>query len=303
MPLKSQLHVNQLLSNVSVQYKNAEYIADKVFPIIPVKKDTDLFRVYDRNFKVPDSKRAPKAAANEFGFQFSTSSYALEQHALKDYVGVDEEEQNDQGSLQVDTAESLTDAIMRRMELSMAALFTSTNWSLNVSLSTAQQFSLNSVTSDPVATFDTGTSVIIANSGKTPNFGILPRDGFVAFKNHVSVLDRVKYTSMEVSQNIIQALIGLSELHVPTAIQDTAAEGIAPTMTPFFADNAFLGWKPASGGGMKTPSCGYLFQSSKPRVRSWFDQERNATAIEVEVKYQPKVVASLTGYLIKDTMA
>jgi hypothetical protein len=59
-----------------------------------------------------------------------------------------------------------------------------------------------------------------------------------------------------------------------------------------------MGWKP-SAPGMKTPSCGYTFLSSKPRTRIWFDQERNSNVVEVEVKYQPKVVASLTGYLIK----
>lgn len=303
MPQKSQLHVNQLLSNVSVQYKNTDYIADKVFPKIGVTKDTDLYRVYDRNFKIPETRRAPKGVANEFGFEFSTSSYALEQHALKDYVGVDEEEQNDQGSLQVDTTESLTDVILRRMELSVANLFTSTNWSLNVSLSTAQQFSLNSITSDPVQTFDTATTVVIQNSGQAVNFGILPRDGMVAVKNHVSILDRVKYTSSDVSLEMIKGLLGLKELLVPTAVQDTALPGLTPTIAPFFADFAFVGWKPASGGGIKTPSCGYMFERSAPRVRSWFDNERNATAIEVEVKFQPKIVASLTGYLIKDTMA
>lgn len=302
MPLKSQLHVNQLLSNVSVQYRNSEYIWDKVFPQIPVIKDTNLYRVYDRNFKIPETSRAPKAVAREFSFEFSLASYALEQHALKDYVGVDEEENNDQGSLEVDTTENLTDAIYRRLELNCASLFTTTNWSLNVSLSTAQQFGSNTVTSDPVQTFDTATTVVIQQSGKTPNFGILPRDGFVAVKNHVSVLDRVKYTSREVSLPIIRGLIGLGELQVPTAIQDTAAQGLVPTTVPFWSDMAFVGWKPAGGGGIKTPSCGYTFMRSTPRVRSWFDEERNATAIEVEVKAQFKVVASLTGYLIKDTM-
>lgn len=299
MPLKSNLHVNQLLSNVSVAYKNEEYIARKLFPVIPVVKDSDLYRVYDRNFKVPESKRAPKGVAKEFGFDFSTSSYLLEQHALKDYVGVDEEENNDQGSLKVDTTESLTDAIYRRQELSMAALFTTTNWSLNVSLAAANAFTQNTTVSDPIPIFDTGATTIIANSGKTPNFGFIPRVEFVAMKNHVSVLDRVKYTSSEVGQNIIQGLIGLQELHVPTAIQDTAAEGLAPSMSAFFSGICFQGWKPANGGGIKTPSCGYMFEKSAPRVRSWFDNERNADAIEVEVKYQPKVVASLTGYLIK----
>lgn len=298
MPLKSQLHVNQLLSNVSVQYKNEEYIADKLFPQIMVTKDSDLYRVYDRNFKVPETKRAPKGVANEFGFQFSTSSYLLEQHALKDYVGVDEEQNNDQGSLKVDTTESLTDAILRRMELSMASLFTTTNWSLNVSLASGAAFSDNTTTSDPVRVYDTAATTIIAESGKTPNFGFLPRAGFVSVKNHVSVLDRVKYTSSEVSKNMIQALIGIGELHIPVAVRDTAAEGIAPSMSSFFGSQTFIGWKPAGGGGIKTPSAGYLFMSSKPRVRSWFDDERNSTVIEVEVKYQPKVVASLTGYLI-----
>lgn len=302
MPLKSQLHVNQLLSNVSVQYKNSEYIWDKVFPQIPVMKDTDYYRVYDRSFKVPETKRAPKGVAREFTFEFSLASYALEQHALKDYVGVDEEENNDQGSLKVDTVESLTDAIYRRIELSVASLFTTTNWSLNVSLTATNVWSANTTVSDPIPVFDTGMTTVINNSGKTPNFAILPRDGFVAIKNHVSVLDRVKYTSSEVTQSMIQGLIGVQELLVPTAVQDTAANGLAASISPFFADFAFLGWKPAGGGGIKTPSCGYTFIRSTPRVRSWFDDERNADAIEVEVKYQPKVVASLTGYLINNTI-
>lgn len=302
MPLKSNLHVNKLLSNVSVAYTNGEYIADKLFPTVPVVKDTDLFRVYDRNFKVPETSRAPKAVAKEANFDFSTSSYILEQHALKDYVGVDEEEQNDLGSLKVDTTEFLTDTILRRMELSMATLFTTTQWSLNVSLAAANAFTANTTVSDPVPIFDTGATTVIANSGKTPFFGFIPRVEFVAIKNHISVLDRVKYTSSEVSEQMIKALVGLTELHVPTAVQDTAAEGLAVATSPFFAAKCFLGWKPASGGGVKTPSCGYTFMSSKPRVRSWFDNERNADAIEVEVKYQSKVVASLTGYLIAGTV-
>lgn len=297
MPLKNQLHVNQLLSNVSVQYRNEEYVWDKIWAQIPVVKDTDLYRVYDRNFKIPETRRAPKGVAREHVFEFSTSSYALEQHALKDYVGVDEEEQNDQGSLQVDTTENLTDAIYRRIELSTAALFTKTSWSLSVSLASGAAFSDNTTTSDPVRVFDTGGATVIANSGKKPNFGILPYTGFLNVKNHVSVLDRYKYTSSEMTQAMVQAALGLSELHVPAAIYDTADNGLAFSGSYFFT-NAFLGWKPSGGGGVKTPSCGYTFISSKPRVRSWFDNERNATAIEVEVKYSPKVVASLTGYLI-----
>jgi len=280
-----------------VKYSNAEYIWDKFMPQVPVVKDTDYYRTYDRDFKIPETKRAPKAVAREHTFEFSLASYALEQHALKDYVGVDEEEQNDQGSLQVDTTEALTDAIYRRMENDLAAMFTTTNWSLNVSLAAAAAFTANTTVSDPVPVFDTGATSIISNSGKTPNVGFIPRTEFVAIKNHVSVLDRVKYTSSEVSKEMIGALVGIPELYVPTAIKDTAAIGLTPSMSNFFSTKCFIGWKP-SAPGLKTPSFGYTFISSKPRVRSWMDDERNANAIEVEVKYNHKVVASLTGYLI-----
>jgi hypothetical protein len=298
-PLKSSLHVNQLLSNVSVKYSNSEYIADKCAPKVMVTKDTDLYRVFDRDFRVPDSKRAPKGVAREFGYNFSTASYSLEQHALKDYVGVDEAENVDQMNMQVETTENLTDAIYRRRELSFSALFTASSWSLNVSLAATAVFSANTTASDPVPVFDTAASTIIANSGKTPNFGILPRAGMISCKNHVSILDRVKYTSGEVTEKMLAGLFGLPEMHVPTAVQDTAHEGVASAISGFMDDFAFVGWK-ASSPGLKTPSCFYEFQRSGPRVRSWKDEERNAQAIEVECKFQFKVVASLTGFLINN---
>lgn len=301
MPLKSQLHVNQLLSNVSVQYKNQEYLWDKIFPIVNVAKDSDLYRVYDRNYRIVETARAPKAVANEMGFDFSNSSYMLEQHALKDYVGVDEEINNDQGSLQVDATEYLTDAIYRRMEFMMSELFTKTSWSLSVSLSATTVWSQNTTVSDPIPVWDTAASTIIANSGVTPNFAFTNRTNYVQMKNHVSVLDRVKYTSSEVGQAMIAALIGVNEFYVSTAIYNTGAEGAvsgtAAGATTFFANKSFMGYKPASPG-LRQVSAGYSFLSNQPRVRTWKDEERNAMAIEVEVKYSPKIVASLTGYLI-----
>ena len=72
MPIKnSALHVDQLLSNVSIEYKNEEYIADKLCPVVPVVKDTDKYRIYEKNWRIPESKRAQKGLAKEFQFQYS----------------------------------------------------------------------------------------------------------------------------------------------------------------------------------------------------------------------------------------
>jgi hypothetical protein len=302
MPLKSQLHQNQLLSNVSVKYKSEGLVGMEVFPTVSVVKDSDLYRVYDRNFRVPETKRAPKGVAREFGFDVSTSSYALEQHALKEYIGVDEAENYDLSSLQVDATENLTDAINRRIEVAVAGVIdTKANWSLNVSLSAAQAFNANTTASDPVPVFDTAATSIIGNGGMAPNFAVIKRSVLVAMKNHVSILDRVKYTSSEVTKNMIGSLIGIPSILEPTAVKDTADEGLASSISDIWGDNAFVGYKPAAPG-LKTPSCGYTFMRSTPRVRTWFDDERNANAVEVEIKFQPKVVASLCGYLIVDAI-
>jgi hypothetical protein len=299
MPLKNQLHVDTLLSNISVKYANTEYIADKVFPQLPVMKDSDKYRIWVRNFRLPESLRNHKGVAREHDFDVTTSSYLLADHALKNYVSDDDADNYDISDLRADTTEELTDKIMLRMEKSVADLFTTTNWSLNVSLAAANAFSANTTVSNPIPIFDTAATTIIQNSGYQPNFGILPRNGFINCKNHVSVLDRVKYVSKDMTVDMLAALFNLPSLLVPIASIDNAALGVAESIGNVWGDNAFVGYKAPTPSPLK-PSAGYIFVKNQPRVRRWRDEERKSEAIEVQMKFQPKVVASLTGYLIRD---
>lgn len=297
MPLVSQLHVDKLLGNISIKYQNQEYIADKVAPVVPVKLDSDLYRIWARNFRIPETRRADNAVAREHNFDVSTAGYLLEGHALKNYVGDEQADNYDLTDLRSDMTEELTDVIMRMREKKVSDLFTSTAWSLGVSLASGAAFSDNTTTSNPIPIFDTAATTIINNSGYQPNFGILPRNGFVSCKNHVSVLDRVKYTSKEMTKEMLAALFNLEELLVPLTVVDTSALGAAESLSAIYA-HAFVGYKPQSASMLK-PSCMYIFEKSMPRVRRWREEERKAEAIEVQMKFKPKVVASLTGYLIK----
>lgn len=298
MPLRSTQHVDTLLSNISILYKNAEYIADKIFPEVPVKKTSDLYRIYTRNFRIPETKRANKAVSREFSFEVTTSSYVLERHSLKDFVSDTDAENYDIADLRADTTQQLTDAILRRREKAVADIFTTTNWSLNVSLAATAAFNQNTTVSNPIPIFDTAASTIINNSGYKPNFGVLPRDAFVACKNHVSVLDRTKYTSKELTPVMLAALFDLPELMIANGAYDSAAEGVASSITNFWGNVAFVGYKPSRPSPLE-PSCGYIFRKTVPMVKRWREEAREADAIEVNIEYQPKVVASLSGYLIK----
>lgn len=301
MPLKNQLHIDQLLSQVSVKYQNSEYIAPRAFPILSVKKDTDLYRVYERNLRIPETNRAPGGLAREAGFNVSTASYALKWNALKAYVPDSDADNYDMADLMADTAEDLTDQIQRKMESDFVSLFTKTSWSLTHSLASGLEWTAATTTANPIADMDTAASVVIKNSGYAPNFAILGRDGMIAAKNNINVLDRIKYTSAEISESMLAALFGVGELIVSSASKDANAEGLAASVSQLWPDHAFLGYKPPRPSP-KAPSCGYIFEKARAPVKRWREEEREATAIEVNKQYDIKIVASLSGYLVTNVV-
>ena len=299
MPFQNQIHIDVLLSELAVRYSSTDFIAEQVAPVLPVKKDSDKYRVYVRNFRLPETKRARKGRANEHYFEATTSSYLLEQHALKDYVGDDEAENWDINDLKADTTEELTEVIARRQEKTTADLFTTTSWSLNVSLAAANAFTANTTVSNPIPIFDTGATEVIQNSGMKPNVGVIPRTGYVGVKNHTSVLERIKYTSADITASMIAALFDLEKVVIPNSVYDSSAKGATESITEIWGDSAWLGYvnpKPS----YKKPSALYTLKRNVPMVRTWRDEEIKAEAVEVEKIFQPKVVASLCGFLIKD---
>ena len=302
MPNAQKQHVDQLLSKISIKYRNDNFIAMEVFPEMSVKKDSDLYRIYDRNFRLPETARANKGEARMHDFDVSTSQYILEEHALKDIVTDRDVANYDLASLRSDTTEELTDKILLRLEKSVADLFTSTSWSQNVSLSAAQQWSLDTTTSNMVPLMDTACTTVMENSGFDCSYGIIPHRAMIAAKNHSSIIDRIKYTNVLVTESMLAGLFDLPKILVPKAVIDSADEGVAASIAPVWGDNVFVGYKANSPSPLK-PSCGYTFRSNKPLVKRWRKEEVSGEVIEVGMLYQPKVVASLAGYLIKDVLA
>jgi len=300
MPNINVIHVDKVLSEISVQYKNNEYIADSIFPKVPVKKISDKYFVFDRDYKIPETGRAIGGKSREADFNLSTASYLLKKEALKTYISDDEVDNYDLGTLKADATEYLTDKINLKKEYDANALLDATGtWSLQHSLAVA--WSTNSTTSDPIPSVNTAMATLVGYSGMPANFMSLPYKAELALKNHVSILDRVKYTSQEVTSKILSGLFGINEIVVPKAVYDTSA---TPTesMAFVFDKYAFIGYK-APRPAPRSISFAYMFEKQTPRVKTWRDEERESEAVEVNVQYQMKVVCSLCGYLIKGVNA
>lgn len=304
VPLRSQLHVDQLLSNVAVKYKNDQFIHDKVFPMVPVKKSSDLYRTYNRNWVIPETNRAIGGLAKEHLFEIGNSSYSLEKHALKSFVADTAADNYDISDLRADVTEDLVEKIMMKKESLCAALFTTTAWSLGATLTAGDRWV--TTTGLPINQYDTACATVLGNSGKKPNVSVVPLNAYNTLKNHSSVVDRVKYTSREMSPGIVAALLGVEEILVPNMYYDSGLYGASAAsgnITQIWRqDFAWLGYKPSSAGFYQLSS-GYMFQKAKPMVRRWREEERESDAIEVDMEFQFKVVASLTGYFINTVIS
>jgi len=295
MPTIAQVRNDKLLGNLSAKYRNVDFIADRVFPFVPVKKNSDIYRVYERNFRVPETGRAIGGLSKEHNFNVSTASYVLQREALKDYIPDPLKDNYDIGDLNADTVEELSDALLRKLEVDVLQLFTTTSWSLNVSLAAA--WSSNTTTTNPILSVSTATTQVLLNSGKMPNVGLLGFDRLEYVKNHVSILDRIKYVSGEVSEKMLAGLFGLEEIMVSKAGRDTSNEGVASSLSYILGNVFWTGYK--AKPGLKSQGAGFIFRKAVPLVKRWRDEPRESDVIELNMEYTPRIVSSLSGYLIK----
>lgn len=308
--LPNQVHRDRALENVSLQYKPQGLIADLVAPKVPVKRESDFYYVYSRDtMSIPETLRASGAESNQANWNVSTSTYVLEEHALHDYV-VDRQRDNADNpiDLDIDTVEITTQKILLRREVDLATVVQDkNNWSNQLSMTTTQQWSFNTTTTNPIVLIDSLSSVIVQNSGVVPNQLIVTDAQFRALKEHFSVVDRVKFTSADsVSPEMLAKLLNLERILIARGIQNTAKEGLAESMSFIWTDAAFLCYV-AAAPALKQASALYTFwkdaYSAPFKVERWREQKRTADGIQVSAMWQHKPVATACAFWIGDVVS
>lgn len=310
MPLPSQVHQNQALENISIAYKNGDLIAQDLCPMVPVPHESDAYYVYSRDMLVlPQTGRAPGAEANQASFSLSTATYQCEEHALKDVISDRARNNADKAlNLEADAVEHLTNLILMRQEAELVDLIGSgTSWANTTSLTSTFAWSANTTLSNPIQFVDSATTVILRSCGMRPNVIAFNDPTFRAAKEHVSVVDRIKYTSAEsVSEQLLAKLFSIDKLLVARGIRNTGAEGNADNTANSYlwTDLAWVGHVEMNPG-LRKPSALYNFtlkQGNPVKVTQWREDALGGDAVEVSKIYQQVSPMSAAGYLINDTV-
>lgn len=320
------LHVDQALTNVSVMYRNGEFISEEICPVLPVDHQSDKYFVYGPdNLRDQDDSRRPGAHSNTIDWSLSTNPFYCDGHALNQYIP-DEARENADAAIDLDTDVTiqLTDKIFLRREINLVNMLLANMTTVDLSGSAgANQF--DNAAADPVEYFDAQKEVIAAQIGKRPNSIAMARPAWRGFRNNPNVLKHIFGTSVvgtgqQITIEQAKALLEVDNLVIGDAIQITSPEGITPTVSKYVwgavkdsAGNAttngalsLLYYRPRTPG-LRTVALGYQFTWQKGRLGSLVYKDRAAKRhsdwIEVMRYYDLRTISAAAGLLYKKCTA
>lgn len=329
-PTQSDLHVNIPLTNVSVAYipSATDYIATKVFPIVPVEKQSNIYWKYSKSDwrRTDVQKRAPGTESAGSGWNLETDQYYAQVYAV--HKDIDDQVRSNADSnfnLESDATKFITNQLLLKREVDFVNKFLVTGvWATEYTgvsgTPTAGQFKQwNDPASDPLNDIAKWVVNFRQLTGYAPNVLVLGAFVMQELKNHPDLIDRIKFTQRGVlTEDLIASLVGVDKVIVAYATQTSVAQindaviQDAGATYSFISGGktAFLGYS-ASGPSLMTPTCGYTFSwkgylagnSAGIRVKSFRMEHIAADRIEAEMTYDMKVVASDMGIFLNSVVA
>ena len=301
-PTARQSHIDVALTNVSIAYKNAAYIFDQVFPIVPVAKQTDKYFIFGKAAWQRDETgvRAPGTKAPRAEYSLSTANYLCVERALAKPVP-DEVVDNSDAPLRpmITATNFVTDQLLKRFEIDVLGDVFGSSWSSSATPSTLW----DDDTSDPLGDIETGMVTVAKAIGREPNVGVIGRGLWRRVKNHPDILERIKYGGGNgnpafVTAEAVAALVGLEKLLIARAIKDASAEGISASID-FIGGLHIALMYVAPGASLDTPSAGYTFVWKGREVSRFREDQERQDVVEARASYDVKLTATDAGYLIK----
>lgn len=323
-PTLNSVHVDAILTNISVAYmqNRDNFIADKVFPVIPVDKKSDKYFKYTKNdwFRDEAQRRAPATESAGGGYNLSTDTYSADVFAFHKDVP-DQIVANADSPLNPlrEAAEFVTHRLLLRKELQFVSDFMASGvWGTTVQGTagtataglTSTQWS-NYTSSDPIEDIEAAKAKILSNTGMEANTLVLGYEVFRQLKNHPDLVDRIKYTSSQtITSDMIAAMFDIPRVIVSKAVKATNLEGASEAYA-FATGKTALLCHVAPQPGLMTPSAGYTFSWTgvsgglgQTIGTSQFRMDSiRADRVEAEMAFDNKVVGADLGYYFNNIVA
>jgi hypothetical protein len=326
MPLltPSAVHIDQPLSNLTLAYvqEQTNFIADKVFPVVGVQRQSDKYYIYDRanmNRTGDVKKLAPRTEVNRIGMAISNDSYFADVYG----IGMDFDEQtlaNEDAMLEIRAAGAQTlinRVLIQREEQFAADFFSAGIWGIDATPANLWSDYTNST---PITDVTAARRAMqLKSGGFKPNTMVVGKEVRDILINHPDILARlnggatVSNTALITDAKLAE-IFEVENFYVMEAVSNSGAEGLAENNGFIGGKNALLAHTPRTSGLM-TPAAGLTFAwNNIPgvsnlgiTVESFSDDALKrmqvAEHIQVKMSYDMKVVGADLGYFFASVVA
>jgi hypothetical protein len=304
-PRISDVHIDRAIANVAIRYTNDMMVAENVAPRVTVQNESDKYFKFDKGDWMrdeADNDRQPGTRAPRGGYRLSTDTYTLKEIAQASEVP-DRIRDNADNPLRPfeDASEWASRMVMiRREKRAASALFASSTWGTDQTVSSKWGDFVNS---DPANDVAVGVDSILSSTGQMPNSLLVGQEVYSKLRQHPDGLDRYKHTQTGImNEEMVAQWLGVDNIIVGRAINNTAAEGATDSMSFIWGKNALLMYTTASPS-ISEPSAAYIFQKGGVDTKRFREEAEAQDVVEVTHLVDIKVTASDCGYYFPSVVA
>jgi hypothetical protein len=330
-PTAGDMHVNRPLTNISIAHFQGDdgFVADQVFPNIPVQRRSDIYVQYDRSDFARDEfrERAPSTESAGGGYKVDkTPTYYCKRWAL--HKDIDDEfrpDVDDPFNLDRDATIYLSQQAKISREVNWASKYFATGvWSQDLTGVAAapagnQFLHWSDDTSNPITYIKARSDAIHLKALRRPNTLVMGRQVWTVLSEHPDCVDRIKFSSTNTTPAIVMraavaALFELDRILVMDGIQVTSKENpdFETSMVTAFigAKNGLLVYA-APQASIMMPSGGYTFSwngylgasEQGVRIKKFRMDLITSDRVEAEMAYDQKMVSRDCGEFLTGMVA
>jgi hypothetical protein len=305
------MHVDAVLSNLSIKYRNEAMIWPMILPIVKVNKRSDVYYIYNKAdaYKLVDDRLTSKGMANEIDWGVSDTNYSVKDHGLGDWLSQDSIDNADNPlQPEIDTNDFLNSALDVAQEKRVVdIIFSASSYPVGNKTQLTGQDQWGGTTDDPIDDIQTAIEACFMRAN-TLVFGV---EAWLKFRKLPEILDACKAMAGAtlkggmVSAAEVAALFEVEKILIGRSRYNSSNPGQAAAFTRLWGKHvAALYVNPSPG--IKTVTFGATFSETLRFTSRDFDPKRGikgAHYIRPAWNSDEKIIASDCGYFIEDAVS
>jgi hypothetical protein len=305
------LHVDNFLSEIAINYRPTGFIADMIAPVVSVAKETNFYPVFNRGetFAIEDTTRSRLTEAKRVTRSVSTAAYACKNYALAYDVPIEDRANMDaalQFELDAGAARYLETKLFLDWDRRVTNMIGSAS-NVSTGFLTGSSW-VGPTNGDPISMLWKVKEQIQNTTAQMPNRACFGYAAWNMFRRNEKVRNLILGTNNGgglVTRQQAAAALELDEILVAGAFYNTANEAQAANLTGNALKDSVLVYYAPSAPSRETPSFMYSFRWTAPElgtplavIRHPYDTRRKVDGLEMQYYQDEKITGSEYGALL-----